>query len=94
MGKNYTNYNEVPWFRRAAVMNITTLAGVLAFAALPIRSGGLIIALVILLFPTIVLFTGNAFVNKKKDDGTLNKWNLGIIPVIFLFLVILTLFFN
>ena len=68
------------------------MLGILAYSVIPVRSGGLIITIVILLFPTVVALTGNAYVNKKDKDGYLKRWSLNIVPLLFLCIAIFTMF--
>lgn len=67
---NVTNYKNVPWFRRAGILNLFSVLGLgLFFLVSPL------LAFLVLFFPTIIILSGNVFTKKTNPDGTLIKWN-------------------
>lgn len=71
--KTFSDYNDVPWIRRAGSLNVFSAVSFILFFF-----GGasrFIVIFIVMLFPTIVVLTGDVFVNKKNQGGELQKWN-------------------
>ena len=84
---NYYNYNEVPWSRRAESHNVFALLCFIFWVLFPcipalFYSGdfpfqlvGMPLAFLAMIFPSIIVITGNVYTKKTNTDGTLKKWN-------------------
>lgn len=77
MNKSYTEYGQVPWFRRSRTVSPMVLSGLLLYVA----SGALgAIAAPIAILPwaaCIIVLTGGVYTDKKTPDGTLKTWGAG-----------------
>ncbi|OGW26221.1 MAG: hypothetical protein A2X59_01925 [Nitrospirae bacterium GWC2_42_7] len=82
--RRITNYNEVPWYRRAFINVLLIFFGFLTYFIFP----GIFIV-------CILVFTGDIYMNKKDRYGGLMTWGTGAkIAVLILTLVNIILFFN
>lgn len=78
----FTDYNQLPWYRKSGVNSGLILASILTCGLFP----GIFIV-------CIVLSTGEVYFNKKNEQGYLKKWHWGnkIIAILLLLLNIANL---
>src|SRR5947209_175920 len=60
----YTDYQQVPWYRRSGTMTGFILGGFFCFPPL-------------LWAACIICLTGDVYNNRVKKDGTLSRWSAG-----------------
>lgn len=76
-GEKYTDYKQVPWYRKSSANSIFILLGFLSCGWIP----GIIAV-------CILVATGDIYLNARDDAGNLKKWGKGNKVVAFFFLAI------
>lgn len=64
MSGAYTDYQQVPWYRRSGTMTVFILVGFFCFPPL-------------LWAACVICLTGDVYNNRVKKDGTLSRWSTG-----------------
>lgn len=64
MQETYTEYRQVPWYRRSGTMTAFIVSG---FFCIP----------PLLWAACIICLTGDVYNNRVKKDGTLSRWSAG-----------------
>jgi hypothetical protein len=61
MEQFYTNYQDVPWYRRSGIVSAFTILGCFCFPTIA--------------FVCILCLTGDIYYNKAGKDGHLMRWS-------------------
>ena len=81
-GQTYTDYSQVPWYRRSSINSLFILINVISFGWIP---GILAVCLLVV--------TGDIYSKSRDDQGNLKRWGKGNKIAAFILLLFYLIFF-